>query len=602
MSGTSTSRPTRLPSLGVALEGARRALRRFPSVLIAAVVSTAAASCSSETLGPDWVQLRLLATATLALPLLTAVTLTGERLARRDRWLLHGIALLALVAFFAAWPMWTPEGRGLRYVQLSAAFHLLVAVLPLGALAAGPVILWQYNRALLERLLAAGVAALSLYAGLALALLAADKLFGVDVPGEGYFRLFATIGFVFTTWFFLGGLPQDLAEFAEPREYPQSLRVFAQYILTPLVAMYLVILTLYLVKVVATWQWPSGWIGWLVSGVATAGIFALLLVQPIAEDPEQRWIHAFSRAFWIAILPAIVMLWLAIGQRVRQYGITEPRYFLIVLSLWLAAMAVYFRTARSPRIAMIPASLCLLAAVTFAGPWSAYAVARHSQEARLRTALEHAGVLVDGRVRKPSAPPADADVRRINGGIRYLATLHGTSAVAWLAPQRTRTRITATREPDEGTVRELVTGLGIPYMERWSSRAGPADFTIAAIEPAAPVSVAGFDLLVPLRLAQAGAADTGLTATLVPGGTLVRVRRGDRVLVDVALDSLLALARARAGGRRFTALPGAMLLAEATGPGGRSRIWVRRLEGKAGAARVGITSLQGYALIQETKR
>ena len=41
--------------------------------------------------------------------------------------------------------------------------------------------------------------------------------------------------------------------------------MFAQYTLVPLVSMYLVILTLYFGKVVVTWDWPQGWIGYLVS-------------------------------------------------------------------------------------------------------------------------------------------------------------------------------------------------------------------------------------------------------------------------------------------------------------------------------------------------
>ena len=46
---------------------------------------------------------------------------------------------------------------------------------------------------------------------------------------------------------------------------------------------------------------------------------------------EHRWVRTYTRGFYVALLPAIVMLWLAIGKRVAQYGITERRYFLIVL-------------------------------------------------------------------------------------------------------------------------------------------------------------------------------------------------------------------------------------------------------------------------------
>src|SRR5262249_46851893 len=158
--------------------------------------------------------------------------------------------------------------------------------------------------------------------------------------------------------------------------------------LVPLVSVYLVILTVYLGKVLITRDWPSGWIGWLVSGVGTAGILTLLLVHPVAQDPAEKWVAAFARSFWLAVLPAIVMLWLAIWQRVRQYGITEPRYFLVVLSLWLAGLAVYYSITRSRQIRTIPASLGAVALLTFAGPWGAYSVSVGSQVGRLRALLE----------------------------------------------------------------------------------------------------------------------------------------------------------------------------------------------------------------------
>jgi hypothetical protein len=73
------------------------------------------------------------------------------------------------------------------------------------------------------------------------------------------------------TWLFWRGSRQT----SRPNAAVVSagLKVFAQYLLVPIVIRHLVILTAYLVKVLITWDWPSGWIGWLVSGVAAVGIF-----------------------------------------------------------------------------------------------------------------------------------------------------------------------------------------------------------------------------------------------------------------------------------------------------------------------------------------
>lgn len=93
-----------------------------------------------------------------------------------------------------------------------------------------------------------------------------------------------------------------------------------------------------------TGSWPSGWISYLVSGLAVVGIFSLLMVHPDRMDAKHGWIDRYARAFWIAIVPSAAMVLMALWQRVDQYGVTERRYLLGVL----AALGV----------------------ATFVGPWS----------------------------------------------------------------------------------------------------------------------------------------------------------------------------------------------------------------------------------------
>ena len=305
MASPRPSRRPRLPTLGAAIEMALATLRRFPLVLACGVLAATAAILMSEDIGPAWLRDRLLAVATLGLPLFTAAKLLGERLpsaVARAGATLAAVALL--VAVHVSWDGWLEPVRVARYVELSLAFHLLVAFLPFVG-RDRPTAFWQYNRTLFERFLVAGISSATLFLGLALALAAVNKLFGVDLPRGAYVRVWVLCAFVFNTWFFLGGVPRDLEALDGRREYPTVLRVFAQYTLVPLVTVYLVILTLYFGKVVVSWDWPSGWIGYLVSGVAGAGILTLLLVHPLAEREEQRWVTTFARWFWLGVLPAV---------------------------------------------------------------------------------------------------------------------------------------------------------------------------------------------------------------------------------------------------------------------------------------------------------
>ena len=578
-------------------------LRRFPLVLASAIAAAAAAVFVSEHVGPAWLHGPLLAAATLGLPLLVAGALLGERVRSAPARAALGLgALAALAAVYASWDGWSGRVQFARYVELSVAFHLLVAILPFAG-RDRPRAFWQYNRVMFERFVMAGVSSGTLFLGLALALAALDKLFGVDLQHQAYFRLWVFCAFVFNTWFFLGGVPEDFDALDQPREYPVVLRVFAQYILVPLVAVYLVILTLYLGKVVVFWDWPSGWIGYLVSGVAGAGIFALLLVHPLAEREDQRWVTAFARDFWLGILPAVVMLWLALYQRVHQYGLTEARYFLLVLSVWLGAIAGYYAVTRARTIRLIPASLCVVALATFAGPWGAFSVSRRSQVGRVRDVLVARGVLVGGHVRRAATDLAPDERRALSGAVRYLVETHGIAALTPLLGDSFAAKVMAPAErsnadPD-GRARAIVEALGVTYVGRSESAPGFTPWFAFSAADHDPLPIAGYDVLLTIRsgTAPSPGGDTAWAAVLIRPARSVRIVRAGTALLDVPLDSVLGRAATPAG-RLETMLPAAAMRAEAGNARVRALVLLRSVNGRVGERGPEIDNATGEVLLR----
>lgn len=615
--------PVALPSLGTAVVAAERTLRRFPLAIVAAALAATGAILGIQEVGPDWTHVRLVATASLGIALFTALTLIGERQKNRSlaTALLSLGGILVLAGYFAGWAHWSEPVRFGRYAQLSVVFHLLVVTGPFIGRAL-PNAFWQFSRVLLERGILSAAFTGTLFVGVALALMALDKLFGVDVPGTAYPRTWFVIAFVFSSWLFLGGVPEDPAALEERRDYPAVLRVFSQYALVPLVSVYLVILTLYLGKVVVTWAWPSGWIGNLVTGVATAGIFALLLVRPLAEDPEQRWIATFARQFWLAIIPSIVMLWLALYQRVHQYGVTEPRYFVIALSIWLFALALYYTITRSRNIRIIPLSLGVGALVTFAGPWGPYAMSEASQVGRLRGVLSRNGMLVDGTVRHPAREVTAEDQAEISAVVRYLIETHGTEAIApWFADSNARRAVVTagvrgrdSREAVDEWGGIVAKRLGVPYVFRTVGQAGVRNFSYTAAETGA-IPISGFDYLLQLRDSVPPTADTSFTATWSRRPFAVRILRTNDTLLVVPLDSLYARLRTEAkrpgaiaanprrngpqrrGLEDISTLPPDLFVTEAEGKGVRARVYVRLIAGKDSAGTARVETITGRVLL-----
>jgi hypothetical protein len=534
-----------LPSLDQISAGTRTAAVRFPGPVLAAVLATVGAfQWIADRRSGDEPAMRLLTSALLAIPLGVAGTVALERrLGDTTGARLGGLLIAALVIpiYWLGFPRWTETLQASRFFHLAILIHLLVACAPfLGRREQNAF--WQFNRRIFERWLLGAVYAAALFVGLVLALVALDQLFGMDVPDRTYARLWATLALLFHPLFFLAGVPRDLAALEPDDSWPGGLRAFARFVLVPLTTIYLLILTSYFVKVVVTGQWPSGWIGWLVSGAASVGILTLLLSGPPATRHEAPWATLFERWFWPAVLPAAMMLLLAIWKRIDQYGITEKRYFLGVLALWLLATAIAFTIRRRLALIFIPLTLAAIAAATFAGPWGAYAASQRSQFTRLETVLGSLGALTDGRItRVVEGTGGDAAAEAANI-VRYLVRTHGPRPmVEWLAardftvsdmPPDTTRYIGSHTEP-------VVTALGLQGYDR----SGRARYLMANRRFDGVLDVTGFDWLVPLRQRAPSdpvwpAGDT-LAAGFGGDGRSLEVRRGGVVVSEIRLDAVI---------------------------------------------------------------
>ena len=211
------------------------------------------------------------------------------------------------------------------------------------------------------------------------------------------------------TWIFLAEVPRGLRELVDDTSYPRVLKVFAQYILTPLVFIYLLLLLAYMVKIVIGGEWPSGWIGWLVTSVAIAGLLGFLLVHPLRDDPSEAWIRTYTRWLFVGLIPAAIVLLVAFWKRVLPYGLTEMRLLGVLLGLWLLAIAVSYTLRQDAGIKRIPVTLAALLLLTLYGPLSVTSISVASQGRRLaragRCPAQRSRTRgTDGMAEKPAQP------------------------------------------------------------------------------------------------------------------------------------------------------------------------------------------------------
>lgn len=317
--------------------------------------------------------------------------------------IISGITLLLLAAYFLTLPEKINLVVITRFLLLTIGLHAFAAFAPfIGKKEANGF--WQFNRILFIRFITSALYSAVLYIGLALALLAIDNLFNVHIDSKHYFRLWIFITGIFNTWFFLSGVPEDYDQLENNKTYPLGLKVFSQYILLSLVTIYLIILYVYGAKILLRWQLPMGWVSYLVTGFAALGILSLLLLHPIRLKVENKFIQIYTKWFYIILLPLILLLFIAILRRISDYGITENRYFIFVIAIWLTAISIYLLINKISNIKIIPVTLAILSFTISFGPWGAFNISLKSQIGRFEELIKKENILVNGKVKKFEKP------------------------------------------------------------------------------------------------------------------------------------------------------------------------------------------------------
>lgn len=424
----------KLPSLQHAIREAMASLKRFPLVILTAILGASAAILllernTSATASPLF---NVLFAAMLGLPWLLGLALLAERKNGRRPGILalQAGGILLLIGYACSLPSFPDEPIYplVRLVMLVVVMILFTCLSPY--LRKNEVNgFWQFNRRLWFRLVITAFYAAVLFIGLSIGMVAVEQLFGFDIPLRRYQELWVVIAGLFSPWFFLAGLPQQWPELEQDSEYPAGLKIFAQYIVTPLVALYLIILYVYVLKIILVWDWPKGLVSKLILGFSGSGIFALLLLYPIKEQAENRWIEIAWKWFFIVLIPLLIMLPLAVWRRVEQYGITEGRYLALLLFAVLTILVVYFIFSRKKSIKMIPMTCALALLLACFGPWSIFNISEKSQIGRLQQLAIKTEILIQGAIHPAGRDIPPEDAREIRSIVSYLRNMHGYDGI-----------------------------------------------------------------------------------------------------------------------------------------------------------------------------
>lgn len=374
---------------------------RYPMVLTMALVAAISSVVAIEldTQQNQFVVIKLVMTACLGISLMFAVKMLSQRIGKE--FLMQIPALGILAVFFYVLPNSQrnfTEAYAFVLIPSYILSHLLVSFLSFFG-EKRELNFWQYNKNLFINIFLTAVFTGVLVGGVMLAILAVDNLFDLNFNEDLYPKTFLFLAVLGSCFIFLLFNGKGLSQLERDSSYPQILKFFTQFVLIPLLLIYVVILYFYFGKILINWELPRGWVSYLILAYSVVGILALLLVHPLKEDSTKSWVKIFSKVFYYSLVPLLVMLFTAIFTRILEYGYTEARYYVLLLAVWLTAVVLYFIFIKKPTIKYVPVSLFAFGLFALIFPYfNAFSVAKKSQKNELEIILVTNNLLENGKI------------------------------------------------------------------------------------------------------------------------------------------------------------------------------------------------------------
>ena len=266
-----------------------------------------------------------------------------------------------------------------------------------------------------------------LFGGLSLALLAINSLFNVDITDKVYAHLAVICCVLFSPIYFLANIPYKREKHNDDIFYVKIQKILVLYILTPILAVYMVILYAYLFKILVTWELPNGWVSWLVSTLALGGLLVITLLFSVREQEENRVATFISRWFGLIILPLLALMTIGIVRRISDYGLTINRGYLFLLNFWFYGIYIYLFFTKSRDIKWILISPVVVAFLSSIHIWGVANIAKNSLTKEIHAVFKNQVSTQEAIVIFLEMTQEERD--RIKSTLEYIHTHYGKESV-----------------------------------------------------------------------------------------------------------------------------------------------------------------------------
>ena len=279
---------------------------------------------------------------------------------------------------------------------------------------------WLFNRYLWVGVLLSFLAIIVMTGGLQAAFMSVEALFKVNLPHKWMSNIWSFSAFLVGPVYALSLVPKQFS-YADENECEKTpgLMFMLNWILAPLILIYFLILYAYFTKLLIIQELPLGVLAYMVTGFAGVGIATYLIGWPVKEKTGAL-MQKFYKYFFPALIIPVILQFMAIGERIHTFGVTEQRYLVALSAVWLAVLVFLFTWRKNTSIKLMPCVLMGLLVLASFGPWGAVGLSGHSQQSRLEQLLVKHEILQDGKVAKTENDIPFEDRKSISSKLEYL--------------------------------------------------------------------------------------------------------------------------------------------------------------------------------------
>lgn len=254
-----------------------------------------------------------------------------------------------------------------------------------------------------------------LYAGISAVLGSTILLFKLKISSRIYADIASIVFGILAPVLFLSYVPAYGTKL-HVENYPKVLRILFLNIILPILSVFSLIFYIYFLTILFK-PWPGNIIFRIAFFFLLSSIVTVFFIYPLSSI--NKWAKTFVAFFPKLLLPFIILMFMSLIIRIRVYGFTFTRYFLVAAAIWITFSLIYLSFIKKSRNILLPISLAVLLFLSVTGPWNFSSVTNMSQNSKFNEILVKYDMLQEGKIVKSSKEISEEDKISLTSIIDY---------------------------------------------------------------------------------------------------------------------------------------------------------------------------------------